>query len=357
MISDEEYWVWGRRRSFFTDHIYRISVPPLNEHLGMELVYGGTGHPPFHLELTDNLQKRLAKSIATEMRDKIPTSTENIGYLLLEEAQHTMQRRVNDNLKFLYGITIDDVNRGFFEVDGKRVDIKQQKILDDATDIVLQKGNNDNLKPVYKSRGVLMGIDPEFGFSAYHLNYDKAILAFVSGGFEAIGTGKYASGIALGQFLNTRNLRQRRTGIDPVEGVYVLFQSALLASESFCEIGGYFSMVMLSQPDLKKLPVYSVIQGDAAKLASEIVQASRLEQLQRTASLDLLERLIFAGEPVENVEEALLQAARSRKVLEWRLSGFKADVDHLAGKSEAPPTHATPDRGRKQAPKRNRGVK
>ncbi|MBN2383900.1 hypothetical protein JXQ70_13575 [bacterium] len=327
MISDEEYWVWGRRRSFFTDHIYRITDAPLNEHLGMELFYGGTVYPPFHMELVEHLKKKLQTIVANEQRDKVPTNTELIGYMLLEEAQNTIQRRVNDHLRFLYGLTIDDVNRGFFEIEGKKYDLKQQKVIDEATEIVLQKGSNAMLKPLYKSRGVLMGIDPEFGFSAYHLNYDQSILAFVSGGFEAIGTGKYASGIALGQYLNTKNLSERRTGIDPVEGVYTLFNSAILASESFCEVGGYFAMVILSQPDQKKLPEYKTIQGDRAKLASEIVHAHRIEQIPRKICFALLDRLIFGFESIDQVEEGLYRAAGNARVLELRLSGFKADVD------------------------------
>lgn len=327
MISDEEYWVWGRRRSFFTDHIYRVSEDKLNEQLGMELVYGGTGHPPFHLEIVEHLRKKLEQSLSKEDHNGLPTTTEAIGYLLLEEAQNTVQRRVNDHLRFLYGISVDDINRGYFELDGKRFDIKQKKVIDDVTNIVLQKGNNDLLKPLYKSRGVLMGIDPEHGFTAYHLNYDQSILAFVSGGFEAIGTGKYASGIVLGQYLNNKNVAQRREGIDPVEGVYTLFKSAILASESFCQVGGYFSMVLLSQPDLKKLPVCTLVQGDRAKLATEIVQAHRLEQIDMSTCLELLNQLIFKSISLESVEDGLFGKAKNKRLLEWRLSGFKADVE------------------------------
>ncbi|MFC1852918.1 hypothetical protein ACFL27_22190, partial [candidate division CSSED10-310 bacterium] len=233
MISDEEYWVWGRRKSFFTDHIYRIGGSSLPAESDMELVYGGTGHPPFHYELIDHLRKRLDTLSAADGYEKRPTNTENVGYLLLEEAQKAIQRRVNDHLSFLYGLTIDDVNRGSFESSGKQYDIKQPKIKDDVTKIVLQQGKNELLKPLYKSRGVLMGLDREIGFSCYYLNYDKSVLAFSSGGFEAVGSGKYASGIVLGQYLNNRNLAERRRGIDPVEGVFTLFLSALTAAESF----------------------------------------------------------------------------------------------------------------------------
>jgi hypothetical protein len=334
MISDEEYWVWGRRRSFFTDHIYRLSEPPLNEQSGMELVYGGTGHPPLHYELTDHLRKRLRCLLEGENLENRPTTTEAVGYLLLEEAQKTVQRRMNNQLQFLYGLSIDDVNRGFFEVENKRYDINQAQIKQDVTNLVKQSGNDESLKLLYKSRGVLIGIDPVFGFSSFFLNYEKSVLAFTSGGFEAIGTGKYASGMAIAQHLNTVPLHQRREGIDPLEGIFTLIHSALSATDSFREVGGYFTLALLEKGKNDKFPRYQSIHGHRAKLASEIVQAWRVDQVSRQESLALLQRLVFEAESVEAVEEALFGAARSRKILEWRLAGFKADVNELESSAE-----------------------
>lgn len=329
MIADEEYWVWGRRRSFFTDHIYRISEGELGENLKMQLLYGGVGHPPFHNELTTHLQKRLNTFIVEGKADKIPTNTEQVGYLLLEAAQEAIQRRVNDHLQFLYGVTIDDVNRGFFKKDGKKYEINQASIKKELVNIVMQKGNNQFLKPLYKSRGVLMGIDQEFGFSAYYFNFDKSILAFNSGGFDAIGPGKYAAGITLGNYLNEINLHQRRENIDQIEGLFTLIHSAISA-QAFKEVGGYFIIEILSQKDNVSPATVKTIHGHQAKLATEIVTAQLLEQIEKTTAFSLLERLIFNEEEFDKIEDELFTKAKSGKILEWRLAGFKRDVHVFA---------------------------
>lgn len=327
MISDEEYWVWGRRRSFFTDHIYPICDEPIKQALGMELLYGGTGHPPFHYELTDHLKKRLMNTLDGSLDEPLPMTTEAVGYLLLDEAQKTYQRRINNQLQFLYGVTVEDVNRGFTEYDGKRYDINQNLIKQDVVKLVNQSSQDEMLKPLAKSRGVLVGIDPVNGFSIYFLNYDKSVMAFSSGGFEAIGTGKYASGISIAQFLNTVNLTRRRAGIDPVEGVFTLYLSALMASESFREVGGYFSLALLSVEKKGGLPGVKYVQGSRSKLATEIVQAFRLEQLSRHKALELLDGLVFGEANIEKVEQTLFREAKNATLLELRLAGYKADVN------------------------------
>ena len=118
-------------------------------------------------------------------------------------------------------------------------------------------------------------------------------MAFVSGGFEAIGTGKYASGIALANFLNTVHLPKRRTGIDPLEGIFTLFVSALSAAESFREVGGYCNLALISRDPQKQTSLTQFIYGDQAKLGSEIVQAFRCDQISRDIAFDLLDKLVF----------------------------------------------------------------
>lgn len=324
MIADEEYWVWGRRRSFFTDHIYPLCDEQLSEKLNMQLVYGGIGHPPFHLETVEHLKKRLA-----EGKEGYPETTEEVGYMLLEEAQKTIQRRINDQLNFLYGVTIDDINRGYFEVDNKKYDIKQKKILTELTNVVMQKGNNDFLKPIYKSRGVLMGLDPQHGFTMFHMNYDKSAMAFVSGGFEAVGTGKYASGIAFGQYLNNLNVAERRDGVEPLRGLFTLFESALLASESFKEVGGYLKAAVILRDNETMKNRLKLIQGHDAKLAAEIVQAYRTGYIALEIALSLFDRLVHDKSSFDEIEDELFQATENPFFLELRLAGFKTDYERI----------------------------
>src|SRR4030042_1716124 len=140
MISDEEYWFLRRRRSYFSDCIHPLLSPEISEKYNLEAVYGGTGYPYFHFEVVEKARKRLLNLKPGEVAKgakNVPFDTvENVGKITLEIIHQVAQRYVNNHLKFVYGFTIDDYNRGFFTENGKKYEIKQDAVKDSVKNVI-----------------------------------------------------------------------------------------------------------------------------------------------------------------------------------------------------------------------------
>ena len=101
------------------------------------------------------------------------------------------------------------------------------------------------LKMAMDSKAAVFGYDTD-GVTGYYLSSENSILGYVHEGFEAIGSGKYASGLVFGQDFKTKTLKMRQAGYAPAEGLIALIDSAFLASEHFKEVGGTLHFILFS---------------------------------------------------------------------------------------------------------------
>jgi len=327
MISDEEYWFLRRRRSYFSDCIHPLLCDEISDKYNLEAVYGGTGYPQFHFEVVDKARKRLKGlkpgDVAKGTKNVPFDSVENIGKITLEIIHQVAQNYVNNHLKFVYGFTIDDFNRGYFTDNEQKYEIKQDVVKDNVKKIINGSAKDPLKTKVFDNRGILMGYDQEFGFMLFYYDIEKLVMAFTSGGYEAIGSGKYASGMTFADLTRKKLLKERRVGFGKVEGLIELIMSAVASEKYYHEVGGYFPIVILDGKGKKHSDRLIELNDDRAKLSAEIVFSYRERQINRGDVNYLIDNLIFQNMPLDDAEEEMFKRSKNSKELEYRLRGYK----------------------------------
>lgn len=322
VIADEESWHLRLRRTYFGDNLRSLLSPAVADQLGIEIVYGGVGNPAVHHETYYETYRFLnsGKSDAP-----IPRTVEEIARTVLSNLQKTLRRRADDKLKYLYGFTSDDVTRGFFEVNGEKYDIKQESVKERALKIATLKEKATPGVPLPDDHALVAGYDPENGFSMYCLKGEISVVSLVSGGFESLGSGKYAAGMSFAKFLNRKFLSERKKGFDRVEGMVELISSALTAASYFAQVGGYFSIVYINGRGKSHAERYHEIYHHRAKIATEVVMAYGRGYLPKAITYELIDGIVFGDMEFEAAEEEMFKRSKNPAELELVLRGYKID--------------------------------
>ncbi len=321
IIADEEYWFLGRRKSYFQDTLQHLTDEEIIEKTGIVAVYGGTGTPSFHWDIIKKSRAKIKEEFSN--RAKNIKTIYDISKIVLDVLQDVKRDRINQKLRFMYGFTIDDINRGFFEFEGKKYDIKQKKIKDKSLGLVMGSDKSHLTKPILENKAVICGYDQKDGISMYYLNSENSVMSFTSGGYEAIGPGKYASGLAFAEFFQGMPLYKRREGFSRIEGMIQLINSAIMAADYYNEVGGLFNIIFIDGE--KKNPKERVIEvfDNKGKLASEIVRSFKWGMITKEETAKFIDELIFKQSSVDALEDKLYKASKDPEKLELLLRGYK----------------------------------
>lgn len=321
IIADEEYWFLGRRKSYFQDTLQQLVDEEIIEKTGIIAIYGGTGTPSFHWDIIKKSRKKIKEEFGS--RAKNIKTIYDISRIVLDILQDVKRDRINQKLRFMYGFTIDDVNRGFFEIEGKKYEIKQKKIKDKALGIVMGNEKSMLTNPILQNKAVITGYDPKDGISMYYLNSENSVMSFTSGGYEAIGPGKYASGLAFAEFFQGMPLYKRREGFSRIEGMIQLINSAIMAADYFNEVGGLFNIIFIDGEKKNPKERITEIFDNKGKLATEIVRSYKWGMITKEDTSCLIDELIFKGAELYSLEDRLYKVSRDPDRLELLLRGYK----------------------------------
>ena len=323
MLSDEEFVDIRWRRCFYLDSIHSLLSQKSSNLLNMEAVYGGIGNPSFHHEVVNKVITKIDGMASSPDSSKKLAIGSDIGNVTLEIIHKLIKRRVDDVLKLFYGFTRDDFNQGYAEIDGKKIDIKQETIKEDARKIISFKDKREYLKPIFENKISIMTYDKDYGITGYCIKADNGVLSMVSGGFDTLGKGVYGAGRAFGKYFKDRYLSQRREGMDRVEGMCLLISSAIEARDYYLGVGGYFNIVYLDGEKSTHEERYKEIYHHRVKLATEVVTGLLNHELPRDKAYELLNDLLFEDKELEEVEDKMWQHAKNHKRLELLLRGYK----------------------------------
>jgi len=343
IIADEEYWFLGRRKSYFQDSLQHLVTKEISEKTGIVAVYGGTGTPAFHWDVIKRSQEKIVQEF-NKHAEKIST-VYDIGRIVLGVLQDVKRERINQKLHFMYGFDTDDLNRGYFEVDGKRYDIKQKRIKDKALAMVMGKEKNHLTKPILSNKAVIAGYDAKDKISMYYFNSENSVMSFTSGGYETIGPGKYAYGLSFAEFFLGMPLHTRRKGFDRIDGMIQLINSAIMAADYYNEVGGLFNIIFIDGE--KKSYKEKVIEvfDNRGKVASEVVRALRWQMINKQDARALIQQLIFKQGDWQSIEAMLYDKSSNSLKLDLLLRGYKEmELDEL---DESPSTKKSKKGARK----------
>ncbi len=328
IISDEEYWNVFFRKRMHGDNLHTLLDSETAEILGMQVVYGSVGYPSLHREVVTGTQQAVAHRVKTQGKDAFPR-LKDIARLAFELLQKGIRRRIDQKMQFYYGFKTDDLNRGSYTDGGETIPIKTEKIRKAAGKLAQREQTDTLLKDVLAAKAAVFGYDAD-GITGYYLAGENSILGYVHEGFEAIGTGKYASGMVFGKDFKAKTLMMRQAGYDPAEGLLELIHSATLAGDHFKEVGGNYNFMVLNRAAKRPEDRIQTVFDDEARLASEIVNAFRAEILSRKDAVACLRSLVFEAKPLQKVEKVLFEKVTDPRMLHYLLRRYKLrDIEEI----------------------------
>ena len=320
---DQESWHIWRRKNWFTDHLYPLISEEDSERFGLEVVYGGVGHPAYHREVYRLAVEYISEFLENHIDEAEPVTVEEVGKQVLRAFREVHLRRVNDKLQYLFGFDVEEFISGECMDGDERIPIRETRILDRAKRIINGKENTgySPLSPAVEA--CLIGVDRKYGYSAFALKEADGVLGFQSCWFESLGIGRDGAAIRFAETLNDRFLDTRRQGKGPIEGIKILLMSICKSMDHYGQNGGSVRFMIVDGSGKCREERLRDIRDERARLSMEIIRGLRFGFLAESTVDSLLEALIFLGHPVEDVERTMFQSSNDQNMFGKMLRGYK----------------------------------
>lgn len=323
IISDEEYLTArGLRRTYHSNNIHSIMDNDLAEVTGMNFFIGFVGSSNFGMEFVERVKSKIAETVKNH-GDELPHDTEQTAELAGRIMTSFTKEKVNSRLEYLYGFTIDDINRTYIIENDQKTEIRQSDIIRKALEIINKKEKSGIISEITGTDFVFIGYDRESGIQIYMINPENCVLNPMPSLFVSIGAGADVCNLIFAELLNRTPLQQRREGIDPVEGLVELFWSINQASLYNHQVGGYCHLCIVDKnsPDSgKKVRMFS---DHIPKIGSDIVKAYKKGWLNKADTFSLMKGLFFEELSFEDAEKYMFKYTTDPKEMDLYLRGYK----------------------------------
>ncbi len=321
VISDEESWHLRLRKSHHTEHVVELLPGGIMEESGVVALYGGVGGPDFHYEVVH--RARVALQARKKAGEPPPRTLEEAGRAAVDMFNRVTRRYTDDRLRFLYGITLDDLNNGRVRKGGEKHDLAQGAVKTRALKMAKQEEGFDDAPLSPPNHACLAGWDAESGFQGFCMKQESGVLSLQAGGFESIGAGKYAGGISFQKLLRGMTLEERREGPGAGRGLLALVSSIIEAGEHFGQVGGNYNLYVVDGGAKDSRSRVKYFHGGDARLAVEIARASRAGFIAESAAERLLLKYAMKGGRRAEIEREMFAAAKNPRGLDLMLRGYK----------------------------------
>jgi len=333
MVADEEFWRRGTRRTLYLDNLQPLLPENFCEHSGIAAVIGLDGDPSITYEATLQAKKHLEKIIREPElsgREQTLKTLKDVVDITVAQIKLSIRNRIDNQMRFVYGFDTNDLNRGYFETDGKKIEIKQEKIRNDALKWTRYSKDFALTKPLFEITALIAGFDPKNGFHWYEWSGESGNVMLGTGTFDSIGKGSDASSLAFIDIFRRVELLRRRQGMTIEEALLALLESLEAATRFNHEVGGYPHFVILDSKGKKHAQRLLEYSGHGAKLALEIVTAWVHGYIEKAVAVELVTSLVIERKDFIKVEEAFMKSCAQPTALEHFLRGYKNTVTHLS---------------------------
>lgn len=327
VITDEEYFIGGRRRVLTADNLQTLLSDEMCNELQLEAVYGGSGNIAITNqiinEIKTELSKRYSEYVKKGREGNIFTSVEDISRIALKIFQSDSKKYVNRKLTGLFGFNIDDFNRGFYFVDGKKIEIKDDKIISKALDIIMLK--SDTMKDISELEGLITGTDRFYGFNSFDFYGGMTHLYLSTSLYNAIGAGSTTTSLSFSELINGLTLDERRNGIEKVFGLVELIRITNQTAIKNSEIGGYYNIIYLNGKGYNHSERMIEISGDVSQFIKETVSAYDNSLISKDVCYSIIDKLVFGKEKfnIAEAESYLFGNSSDISKLQFLLRGYK----------------------------------
>lgn len=327
MITDEEFFIGGRRRVHTADNMQSLLDEEMSNELELEAVYGGGGNIAITSQVINEIRTELNKLFDGYKKKgkegKIFTTVEDVSRIALKVFQENSRKYVNRKLNGLFGFNLDDFNRGYFFNNDKKIEIKEDKIISKAMDIIMLKSSY--MKDINELEGLIIGTDRHFGFNAFDFYGQMTHLYISTSLYNSVGAGSTTSSLAFGELINTLSLDERRNGVDRIFGLVELIRITNQTAIKNSEIGGYYDIIYINGKGKDHSERYFEITGDESQFIKETVSAYDNDLIPKDICYSLVDKLVF-GKADFNLQEAenfLFSNSSDGNKLELLLRGYK----------------------------------
>lgn len=327
IITDEEYYILGRRRAQIADCLQPLLTDEISNEFGLEIIYGGTGSIAFTNEVIVKCKEAIQKKYAVYKRTNDAkdgfNSVEDVARLTFDIFQSVTRDKVNKKLYGLFGFTTEDLIRGFYMQDEKKIEIKEDKVVSKALKIITNDGA-PGCKDIFDNSGLVVGTDRQNGFCAFDY-YGGSTQFYVSTGlYDAIGAGSTSTSLYLSNLINSLSLNQRRDGIDKIFGLVELLRVTNFSAERNNEIGGYYNIIYINGKGKSHKERLIEVNGDKAQIAKEIVSAYDKGFIKKETCYTLIEKIFFGkSTKIDELEKQMYAGCKNKDDLNLFLRGYK----------------------------------
>lgn len=327
VITDEEYFIGGRRRVLTADNLQFLLTDEMSDELGLEVIYGGAGNIAVTNQIIGDIKSELLRSYQYYKKSgstgKIFRTVEDVARLTLRIFQNYSRNYVNRKLNGLLGISIDDFNRGHFLKDGKKIEITEEKVISKAMDMILLKP--DYMKDISEIEGLIIGTDSQYGFNTFDFYGGMTHLYVSTSMYDSIGSGSTTTSLAFSDLINSLTLDERRNGVDKIFGMAELIRITNQTAVKNSEIGGYYDIIYLNGKQKDHAVRCIEIKGELSQFIKEAVTAFGYKFISKELCYALIDNYIFNQKKFDPVEadSALFGNASDPGKLELVLRGYK----------------------------------
>ena len=332
MLCDAQRgWNTENMKLFVSDKIKPCIPPEITEDVGLVAAYGNTGTST----VGDEIKFSIFKKLREEYREAKEKNKEILkdGFMTMEELSGLIydvilgmkHNHISQQLKSLYGFECSDYLQGFYEVDGKKIEIKDKEILKDCQKFVTWKGRGEEAKAVFLNAGIVAGYEDREGFKIYEFSLYRMYRQPVEVAFVAGGSGSDMVRFHMTEFLSRKSLEEKRGNIDPVEGALELINALNSACERNFGVDGYYTITLFDGRK-EKADRIKEISDHRSKLASEIVTSYKEKFINYDTATELLGQMLFEGATFEETNDLLLTSCPNSNKLIKRLRGYKKEA-------------------------------
>jgi hypothetical protein len=333
ILVDQESWHLMRRKTYFSDNLHLLIPAQYSAKFKIQVVYGGAGHPGFHYSII----KKSESLISTFFSEDVPpedVTVEAVARLVLKAFREVQSNRVESKLKFLYGITRNDLLQGFYLDGSEKISINQSKVKKHALEVIRLEESLGFGELCPENDICITGIDESGGYAGFTIKAKDGVLSTQSCGFECLGSGKFASAMCFAKVLNSLTLDQRREGSGKLVGLYTLLNSYLEASEHFGQAGGNAHIFILELMEEEQNLKVIEFSGNMSLSLIETVKACRECLIDPEIVNEILEKALAENISAFELEKIMFDNSNDPCKLEQFLRGYKVDQGVLCSCAE-----------------------
>jgi hypothetical protein len=329
MICDEERHWNEEGLKIHAAYKIRPCIPrEIQLRYGLVAAYGNTGTSTIGDELKKAIRDRVAEEYhrRCERLGKRPRefiTIEELARLAFEVIVRMKRTHIDQELKAKFGFCSDDYVRGFYEKEGKKVEINNPEVAREVQEYLTWSRRGQQARAVHLNAGIVAGWEPKEGFRIFHISMIDMFCRPVQEIFLAEGSGLDQANVVLADYLSYKSVPERRGNIEPAEGAFALISAVNRAARVNLGVGGYYNIIYFNGRAPRNTDKMVEISDHRSHLASEIVDASENGYLARRHALEMLSRLIFHGESFEDVHGLFWKRARQQKKLRRHLRGYR----------------------------------